>query len=318
MSDSLPANSAEAPACAPHVIALQRQTRRLATLPEAPWLHQEVARRLAGKLAPIRLQPQNWIDWSAFLGGGAALVQAQYPDAQRWVVEPSGELAQRSQTLLTQTAQRDWRKLWRREVPVVHVEPVSLEVPWRREGADGAQMLWANMTLHASADLPGLMRRWHAHLAVGGFLMCSGLGPDTARELRAVYAALGWPLPTIDFIDMHDLGDELAQAGFADPVMDMERLTLTWATPEALLAELRTWGGNVAQGRFAGLRTPRWRLRLLDALGEHLLRPDGRLGLTVELVYGHAIKPEPRVKVEAEARVSLQDMKRMIRKADKP
>jgi malonyl-CoA O-methyltransferase len=281
-------------------------------------LHQEVARRLAGKLVPIRLQPQNWIDWSAFLGGGAALVQAQYPDAQRWVVEPSGELAQRSQTLLTQTASRDWRKLWRREVPVAHVEPVSHEVPWRREGVDGAQMLWANMTLHTSADLPGLMRRWHAHLAVGGFLMCSGLGPDTARELRAVYAALGWPLPTIDFIDMHDLGDELAQAGFADPVMDMERLTLTWATPEALLAELRTWGGNVACGRFAGLRTPRWRMRLLDALGEHLLRPDGRLGLTVELVYGHAIKPEPRVKVEAEARVSLQDMKRMIRKADKP
>ncbi len=246
------------------------------------------------------------------------MVQAQYPDAQRWVVEPSGELAQRSQTLLTQTASRDWRKLWRREVPVAHVEPVSHEVPWRREGVDGAQMLWANMTLHTSADLPGLMRRWHAHLAVGGFLMCSGLGPDTARELRAVYAALGWPLPTIDFIDMHDLGDELAQAGFADPVMDMERLTLTWATPEALLAELRTWGGNVACGRFAGLRTPRWRMRLLDALGEHLLRPDGRLGLTVELVYGHAIKPEPRVKVEAEARVSLQDMKRMIRKADKP
>lgn len=281
-------------------------------------MHQEVARRLAGKLVPIRLQPQNWIDWSAFLGGGAALVQAQYPDAQRWVVEPSGELAQRSQTLLTQTASRDWRKLWRREVPVAHVEPVSHEVPWRREGVDGAQMLWANMTLHASADLPGLMRRWYEHLAIDGFLMCSGLGPDTARELRAVYAALGWPLPTIDFIDMHDLGDELAQAGFADPVMDMERLTLTWATPEALLAELRTWGGNVACGRFAGLRTPRWRMRLLDALGEHLLRPDGRLGLTVELVYGHAIKPEPRVKVEAEARVSLQDMKRMIRKADKP
>jgi len=281
-------------------------------------LHQEVARRLAGKLVPIRLQPQNWIDWSAFLGGGAALVQAQYPDAQRWVVEPSGELAQRSQTLLTQTASRDWRKLWRREVPQAHVEPVPADAPWRRDGSDGAQMLWANMTLHTSADLPGLMRRWHAHLAVGGFLMCSGLGPDTARELRAVYAALGWPLPTIDFIDMHDLGDELAQAGFADPVMDMERLTLTWATPEALLAELRTWGGNVACGRFAGLRTPRWRMRLLDALGEHLLRPDGRLGLTVELVYGHAIKPEPRVKVEAEARVSLQDMKRMIRKADKP
>ena len=318
MSDSSPAAPSAPPACAPHRHALQRQTRRLAALPEAPWLHQEVARRLAAKLAPIRLQPKAWIDWSAFLGAGAELVRAQYPQAQRWVVEPSGELAQRSQTQLAETAPRDWRKLWRRDVPQAHVEPVPADVPWRRDGADGADMLWANMTLHATADLSGLMRRWHEHLAVGGFLMCSGLGPDTARELRAVYAELGWPLPTIDFIDMHDLGDELVQAGFADPVMDMERLTLTWETPEALLAELRTWGGNVAQGRFAGLRTPRWRQRLLDVLRERLMRPDGRLGLTIELVYGHAIKPTPRIKVEAEARVSLQDMKRMIRQGDKP
>lgn len=316
MSDTSPAStSPAAPACAPSASALRRQTARLATLPASPWLHQEVARRLAAKLAPIRLQPVNWIDWSAFLGAGADLVQAQYPQAQRWVVEPTGELAQRSQQDLSQNAPRDWRRLWRREVPQVHAEPVSAaSAPWL---PDGAQMLWANMTLHAAPDLPALMKQWYRHLAVDGFLMCSGLGPDTAHELRKVYAALGWPLPTIDFVDMHDLGDELVQAGFADPVMDMEKLTLTWATPDAMLAELRTWGGNVAQGRFAGLRTPRWRARLLAALRDTLMRPDGRLGLTVEVVYGHAIKPMPRIKVEAESRVSLDDMKRMIRKSDK-
>jgi malonyl-CoA O-methyltransferase len=150
---------------------------------------------------------------------------------------------------------------------------------------------------------------------VGGFLMCSGLGPDTARELRRLYRELGWPeLPTIDFIDMHDLGDALLQAGFADPVMDMEKITLTWETPQAMLAELRTWGGNVALGRHPGLRTPRWREHLLVELQARLTRPDGRLGLTVELVYGHAIKPEPRAKMAAETKVSLQDMKRMVRK----
>jgi malonyl-CoA O-methyltransferase len=84
-----------------------------------------------------------------------------------------------------------------------------------------------------------------------------------------------------------------------------------------MLAEWRTWGGNVAEGRFAGLRTPRWRQRLLDALTASLQRPDGRLGLTIELVYGHAIKPLPRVKLEAESRVSLEDMRTMMRR-DKP
>lgn len=300
-------------ACAPSPVAVQRQIRRLATLPSPPWLHQEVARRLAEKLDPIKLEPQSWLDWSAFMGAGCELVQKRYPQAQRHVVEPVAALAVRSQTEAEQSAQRTWRTLFRRDVAEVFQEPV-VQAPWL---PGGAQMLWANMTLHASADLPAMMAQWHRHLSVDGFLMCSGLGPDTARELRAVYRQVGWPLPTVDFIDMHDLGDELVKAGFADPVMDMETLTLTWATAEEMLAEWRTWGGNVAEGRFAGLRTPRWRQRLLDALTASLQRPDGRLGLTIELVYGHAIKPLPRVKLEAESRVSLEDMRTMMRR-DKP
>lgn len=303
------------PPCAPSDAGLQRQARRLAALPQPPWLHEEVARRLADKLQPIKLEPTDWIDWSAFLGGGASLVHTRYPQAQRWVVEPTEALRERSQALLAQAGTRSWRTLWRRETPQAWSSEALLAAGLL---PDGVQMVWANMCLHAHASLPDLMVQWHRHLAVDGFLMCSGLGPDTARELRAVYQAMGWGLPTIDFVDMHDLGDELVKAGFADPVMDMERLTLTWATPEAMLAELRSWGGNVAHGREAGLRTPRWQARLHDEIAARLTRSDGRLGLTVELIYGHAVKPMPRVKMAPEARVSLQDMKRMVRKQDKP
>lgn len=303
------------PPCAPSAAGLRHQAQRLACLEEAPWLHQEVARRLDAKLDPVKLTPTSWIDWSAFLGGGGALVQARYPQARRWVVEPTPALQTRSQDALAQQAPRSWKTLWRREPIQAYLASTLADAPWLPEGA---QMLWANMSLHAHADLPALMAQWHRQLAVDGFLMCSGLGPDTARELRAVYQALGWPLPTIDFVDMHDLGDELVKAGFADPVMDMERLTLTWADPQAMLDEIRTWGGNVAQGRHPGLRTPRWRQRLMDVLAEQLRRPDGRLGLTVEIVYGHAIKPVPRAKVAPETKVSLQDMRLMVRKQDKP
>jgi malonyl-CoA O-methyltransferase len=307
------------PACAPSPVALQRQARRLAGLQEAPWLHTEVARRLDAKLDPVKLIPDDWIDWSAFLGGGGSLVQARYPQARRWVVEPTPALRARSQAALDQQARRSWKTLWRRE-PAQALLSTELgagpgRAPWQ---AEGVQMLWANMSLHAHADLSALMAQWHRQLAVDGFLMCSGLGPDTARELRAVYQDLGWALPTIDFIDMHDLGDELVKAGFADPVMDMERLTLTWADPPSMLDELRTWGGNVAVGRHAGLRTPRWRQRLIDELAVRLRQPDGRVGLTVELVYGHAVKPVPRARVAPETKVSLQDMRLMVRKQDKP
>lgn len=317
MSDAPPISPSvsDTPACAPSLVALIRQARRLANLPQAPWLHEEAARRLAAKLAPIRLAPTQWIDWSAHLGAGGELVQAQYPQAQRWVLEPTEPLRQRSLATQAQRSERSWRTLWRREAPVVWSPADIGQAPWQPEGV---QMLWANMTLHAHPDLPQLMSIWHRQLAVDGFLMCSGLGPDTARELREVYRELGWPLPTIDFIDMHDLGDDLVRAGFADPVMDMEKLILTWETPQALLQELQTWGGNVATGRYAGWRTPRWRERLLRVLGERLMRADGRLGLTIELVYGHAVKPAPRPKVAPETKVSLSDMRLMVRKADKP
>lgn len=299
---------------APSPVALARQLRRLARLGQAPWLHEEVARRLAAKLAPIRLQPDSWIDWSAHLGGGAEPVQAQYPEARRWVVEPHPLLAARSTEAL-QAQRSGWLNWLRRERPQAYLAPVPDSAPWLPAGVP---MLWANMTLHASADLPGLMAQWHRHLAVDGFLMCSGLGPDTARELRQVYAHMGWRVPTIQFIDMHDLGDELVKAGFTDPVMDMERLTLTWPSAQAMLDELRTWGGNVAWGRFEGLRTPAWRLRMLDAIEQSMRGPDGRIALTVELVNGHAIKPAPRAMVAPETRVSLDDMRKMVRKKGHP
>ena len=157
----------------------------------------------------------------------------------------------------------------------------------------GGQLLWANMMLHAVADPAALMQRWRRALAVDGFLMFSTLGPDTLAGLRALYRESGWGVAHAAFTDMHDLGDMLVAAGFADPVMDQERLTLTWATPEALLGELRTLGGNADPARFAGLRTPRWRARLLAALRERAAA-DGRIALEFELIYGHAFNPPPR------------------------
>jgi malonyl-CoA O-methyltransferase len=115
-----------------------------------------------------------------------------------------------------------------------------------------------------------------------------------------------------DFVDMHDLGDMLVHAGFADPVMDQEVLTLTWDDPEALLRELHGLGANASPDRFAGLRTPRWRERLLAGLRE-MASPDGRIHLQFEVAYGHAFKAVPRVPLSAETTVSLDDMRTMVR-----
>jgi malonyl-CoA O-methyltransferase len=175
-------------------------------------------------------------------------------------------------------------------------------------------MLWANMQLHTSAHPQNLLNTWHKALAVDGFLMFSCLGPDTLRELREAYAQQGWPEPAHEFTDMHDWGDMLVEAGFAEPVMDMERITLTYETPERLLAELRHWGRNLHVQRFAGLRGRRWLEQLKQVLMT-LARPEegGRLRLSFEIVYGHALKPSPRIPVSAQTAIGLDQMRKMLR-----
>jgi malonyl-CoA O-methyltransferase len=176
-------------------------------------------------------------------------------------------------------------------------------------------MVWANMALHMAPDPQALITQWHNLLEADGFVMFSCLGPDTLRELRRVYAALGWAPPSHEFTDMHDWGDMLVRAGFAEPVMDMERITLTFESPERLLQELRELGRNLHPARFQGLRGRAWRDRLSAALVKELADPaeGGRLRLTFEIIYGHAFKPQARLAIQPETKVSLDQMRKALR-----
>jgi malonyl-CoA O-methyltransferase len=257
---------------------------------------------MAQRLDYIRLKPRRIVEWWSSLGGAGDALRQAYPEAERWEVEPTPAWFARAQD----GARRSWWSPRRWRAGIVKVMLESAEVP------GNADLVWANMMLHAVVSPPALMTRWHGLLAVDGFVMFSCLGPDSLRELRSLYRQLGWPAPAADFVDMHDLGDMLVNAGFADPVMDQECLTLTWSTPEALLSELRQLGGNVSPERPAGLRTPRWRNQLLQAL-ESLRRSDGRLSLTFEVAYGHAFKASPRVQGGNVSTVSLDEMRAMVR-----
>ncbi len=290
-------------------VAVQRALSRLATQATAPWLHQEVARRMAERLAIIKLQPQRLVDWWSFTGAGAEVLTAAYPKSQRTEVEPTTALLKRSE----QGHVKPWWSL--RRSPA---ERATVEAESNFEAAltEPAQLVWANMMLHAVADPPALLQRWQSALSADGFVMFSCLGPDTLRELSALYRRLGWPAPTMNFVDMHDLGDMLVRAGFADPVMDQETLKLSWADARSLLAELKTLGGNASPDRHAGLRTPRWKARL-EAELSNLKAPDGRLYLSFEIAYGHAFKAVPRAAPATQTEVSLDAMRTLIRAGGK-
>ncbi len=268
------------------------------------WLHAEVARRMEDRLQWIRQAPARWIDWSPSLGGweAAERIAKRYPQALREVVEPAERRRMRAHAQLSPAR---WQ-LWKSGPPIVSEPAPGL-----------AGMLWSNMALHVQPDPSALLRQWLDALSVDGFLMFSCLGPDSLREIRDIYVQQGWPAPTQPFTDMHDWGDLLVQAGFAEPVMDMERITLTYTDVDALIADLRSLGRNLNANRFAALRGRQWLARLREALSGHTFpaaseAAKGRLQLTFEVIYGHALKPAPRLRVASETQVPLQDLKTML------
>ena len=297
MPSSAPERSALRPVDA---AALAHVERRLQRAPEAPWLHGEVARRMADRLAVIRLQPRLVIDWGAFLGASRDHLERSYPHARLLAVEADeGRCAATAARL-----KAPWWRSWRGAAAICSADQLA---------PGSAQLLWSNMGLHGQADPQATMSAWHKALQVDGFLMFSTLGPGTLMQLARLYAAQGWPAPMAPLVDMHDLGDMLVRCGFADPVMDQETVTLTWADPQALLTELRGLGGNADPRRGRGLRTPRWRQRLMAALAG-LAGADGRIGLDFEVVYGHAFRPAPRPRLAARTELPLADMRAMVRR----
>ena len=279
-------------------VVLARTARRLLAAGQVPWLHQEAARRMAERLLFVKRSPARVLDCSGPLGGSAVLLQAAYPKAEQWAVHAAGDRP-------PVEARRPWWALGRRGGPALTWMAAEAVPPGL------AELLWSNMSLHGEPDPQVVFERWHRAVAVDGFLMFSTLGPGSLPELREIYRREGWGVPMLPFVDMHDLGDMLVHAGFADPVMDQEQLTLTWPDADALLAELRGLGANVSPQRASGLRTPRWLGQLKSALLAQA--PQGRPSLTFELVYGHAFRVANRARVQSETSVSLDDMRAMVR-----
>jgi malonyl-CoA O-methyltransferase len=277
--------------------------RRWAQLPvqDAPWLHEEIGRRMAERLALIKLPVQSWADASTWRGGAAAHagVATYFPKARVYELTQEGSL----QTFSPQRGSSWWQR-WRGSPKN---EPNAFQ--------GTLHMIWANMCAHQAADPGALLEVWRKALAPGGFLMFSCFGPDTLLELRSLYARLGWAAPAQNFTDLHDWGDWLLTAGFAEPVMDMERLTLTFPSASRLLAELRGLGRNFHPQRFTGLRTRAWRAHL-EAQIVASLRTEAKepLSLTFEIIYGHALAVHPRHAVREQTEISLGEFRAALKR----
>jgi len=237
---------------------------------------------MLGRLDFIRLAPQRILD----VGGNAAALRARYPGATALAIHfvPAEMIVEQ---------RPGWRARIRRLLPVEHSRVLVAEIGRLPLATASCDLVWSNLALARSDDPAAVLGEWARVMVTDGLLMFSSLGPDTLKELRTAFA--GDEQPHVHpFVDMHDLGDMLVAAGFADPVMDVERLTLTYPRFEALIADLRASGQiNSLATRRRGLTGRRvWdraRRTYADALQA------GRLPLSFEVVYGHAWKPQRRV-----------------------
>ena len=254
----------------------RRFERASASYDQASVVQREIGTRLLEKLDVIRLQPATILDLGCATGQIATGLFKRYRKARVLAADISPAMlgfCQRS-------------KPWLRTLyPIcAHAEQLPL-------AADSCELIVSNLVLHWCNDLDQVLRECWRVLRPNGLLLFSTYGPDTLQELRQSWRAADEQVHIHAFMDMHDIGDALIRTQFADPVMDSEYLTLTYADVNTLLKDLRDVGAvNAAIGRQRGL-TGKNKFHTMLSTYE-ALRQNGRIPATFEVAYGHAWKPE--------------------------
>ena len=280
--------------------------RAVATYDKAAALQREVGTRMAQRLDYVKLAPAVIVDAGCGTGEAVGELGLRYPGATVLAFDialPMVEAARKRARTQRSLLRRLLQPLTTRGSPPPQFVCADINaLPFAGVCAD---LVWSNLALQWVNDLPRAIAEFRRVLKVGGLLSFTTFGPDTLREIRSAFSRAGGATYTNRFVDMHDIGDMLVEAGFADPVMDMERVVLTYESPRALLAELKSIGAtNRTRGRLRGLMGRRRFERATRAL--EALRDGGRIPATFEVIYGHAWKVAPRHTPEGHAIVRVQ------------
>jgi malonyl-CoA O-methyltransferase len=259
-----------------------------ATYDAADFFCAEVRERLFERLGLMDVRPQSILDIGAATGAGAGALRNIYPTAMVISLDWSEGM------LLTSQSER--------------ICADAHQLPFADASFD---MVVSNMMLPGCAIPEQVFHEAHRVLKHPGLFLFSTLGPDTFKELRKAWSAVDNAPHIHSFADMHNVGDVLVQAGFREPVMDVEHLTITYAEVGKLVNDLRAMAAtNRLQNRRRGLTTPRLWQTMLTKL-EDSRNEAGRLPVSTEIITGQAWTGQPAQgvqMVEGEARVSVSDI----------
>jgi malonyl-CoA O-methyltransferase len=221
---------------------------------------------LLERIAGLKIEPGTFVDLGSALGAGAAALGREFPDARVIALDSSREMLRRSVAGGYARIAADVARL-----------------PFPDRSVD---LLFANMVL-PWARPDRFFAEARRVLGANGVVMFSTLGPESLSELRLAWARADDTIHVHGFFDVQTLGDLAVGAGLEEPVLDVDRLKVSYAELSAAIRDLRAMGAtNTAGGRRRGLTgRGRWH-RFVEALWQD--QGEGRLALTVELIFGQA------------------------------
>jgi malonyl-CoA O-methyltransferase len=266
---------------------------------EAAVLHREVRTRALERLQLLRKDPEVIVDLGAGTGHGSAWLKAHYPRAQVIAIDSAVGMLQESER-----QRGGWRRLLGRSFSRVGGDASALPL-----GNATVDWVFSNLMLPWCGSIEPVLAEVRRVLKPAGVFAFSSFGPDTLGELREAWQADG-NQHVHPFIDMHNLGDALVHAGFAEPVLDIERFTLTYADIKSLFKDLRAVGScNALQHRSRGL-IGRTKFDRMTAAYE-LQRSANKLPATYEVVYGQAWQSSAKSKVapSGETRIPIDSLR---------
>ena len=246
---------------------------------DADFFCAEIRGRLVERLDFISLQPKTVLDLGAGTGASTSDLCARYPDALIIQLDWSeGMLATGTQSIASLCA--DGHRL--------PLADASVDI------------IVSNLMLPGCAVPETVFSEARRVLRNPGLFLFTTLGPDTLKELRRAWSLVDDAPHVHSFADMHNIGDALVKAGFREPVMDVEKLTVTYGDLNKLVADLRAVAAtNFLSARRRGLTSPgRW-AQFISAL-DNLKDPAGRLPISLEVVTGQAWTGNPDLGVPLE------------------
>jgi malonyl-CoA O-methyltransferase len=202
-------------------------------------LQSRVRDELIDRLKLFKLTPQVALDLGTGTGQGAQALRGAY---------------RRALILALDSAPGMLREARRRSGIFRRFERILADAARLPLATASVDLVFSSLMLQWCTDLAGPLAEVRRVLSPGGLFAFSTFGPDTLQELRASWAAVDEDSHVNRFFDLHDVGDALMRAGFLEPVLDVERVVLTYPNTTALMRDLKAIGAhNATRGRPRGL-----------------------------------------------------------------